>query len=595
MTTEPPYPAPIDDTDPMEEPAAPEGAADAGDAEPATEPVMEPAPESAPATESVPESVPESAPGETQEETQESADNPVVAAVAPGYVFEGPALELGALMVDAEELSDVHIKIPLGMLNRHGLVAGATGTGKTKTLQLMAEQLSALGVPVFAADIKGDLSGMSVPGEGGEKISSRAASVGQTWTATSFPVEFYALGGQGTGIPLRVTMTAFGPILLSKVLGLNETQESSLGLVFHYADKAGLPLLDLADLRAVVSWLTSEEGKADLKELGGLSAATAGVILRELIAFEDQGADAFFGEPEFESAEFLQVAADGRGLVSLVELPNLQDRPAVFSTFLMWLLADLFHDLPEVGDIDKPKLVFFFDEAHLLFNDASKAFLDQIAQTVRLIRSKGVGVFFVTQSPTDVPDNVLAQLGSRVQHQLRAHTPNDAKALKATVNTYPTSAYEDLGEVITSLGIGEAVITVMNERGAPTPVAWTRLRAPESLMGPADPAAMQATVTASPRYPKYATPIDRDSARERLAVKVEEGARRQAEEEAAEARAKAEKEASKSSRSTGTRRTTREDDGGIVQDVVQSGAFKDFMRTAAREIARSIFGTARRR
>src|SRR5688572_23848425 len=467
-------------------------------------------------------------PAATPPETAAQPD-PLVDAIAPGYAFEGPALELGGLMRTATDLTGVPIRIPLAMLNRHGLVAGATGTGKTKTLQLMAEQLSANGVPVFAADIKGDLSGMSVPGEGGEKIATRAASVGQTWTATAYPVEFYALGGQGTGVPMRVTMTAFGPVLLSKVLGLNDTQESSLGLVFHYADLKGLPLLDLSDLRAVVSWLTSDEGKPDLKELGGLSAATAGVILRELIGFQDQGADAFFGETEFESSEFLPTTPDGRGLVSLVELPNLQDRPAVFSTFLMWLLADLFHDLPEVGDIDKPKLVFFFDEAHLLFNDASKAFLDQIAQTVRLIRSKGVGVFFVTQSPTDVPDVVLAQLGSRIQHQLRAHTPNDAKALKATVNTYPNSAYDDLGEVITSLGIGEAGVTVMNERGAPTPVAWTRLRAPESLMGPADPAAMQAAVKASPLTAKYAEAIDRESARELLAKKLEEGARKAAE------------------------------------------------------------------
>src|SRR4051794_19781341 len=417
-------------------------------------------------------------------------------------------------MLDETNLSDVRIKIPLGMLNRHGLVAGATGTGKTKTLQLLAEQLSTNGVPVFAADIKGDLSGMSKPGTEDDKIKARATSVGQPWEAKGFPVTYYALGGQGTGIPLRVTMTAFGPVLLSKVLGLNETQESSLGLVFHYADQKGLPLLDLQDLRSVVSWLTSDEGKPDLKDLGGLSAATAGVILRELIAFQDQGAEAFFGEPEFESSEFLQTTADGHGLVSLVELPNLVDRPAVFSTFLMWLLADLFHDLPEVGDVDKPKLVFFFDEAHLLFNDASKAFLDQIAQTVRLIRSKGVGVFFVTQSPTDVPDNVLAQLGSRVQHQLRAHTPNDAKALKATVNTYPTSAYADLGEVLTGLGIGEAIVTVMDERGAPTPVAWTRLRAPESLMGPAPAAGMEAAVAASALHAKYATAVDRESARE---------------------------------------------------------------------------------
>ncbi len=524
------------------------------------------------------------------EQPQPIEQDPIVAAVAPGYSFEGPALELGGLMLDATRLSETPIRIPLGMVNRHGLVAGATGTGKTKTLQLLAEQLSAQGVPVFAADIKGDLSGLSTPGTPGEKIESRAASVGQQWVATGFPVEYYALGGQGTGIPLRVTLSAFGPLLLSKVLDLNDTQESSLGLIFHYADLKGLPLLDLADLRAVVAYLTSDEGKPELKSIGGLSTATAGVILRELVTFQSQGADAFFGEPEFETPDLLQTTPDGRGLISLVELPNLQDRPVIFSTFLMWLLADLFHDLPEVGDVDRPKLVFFFDEAHLLFHDASDAFLDQIVQTVRLIRSKGVGVFFVTQSPTDVPDDVLAQLGSRVQHQLRAHTPNDAKALKATVNTYPTSAYDDLGEVITSLGIGEAVVTVMNERGAPTPVAWTRLRAPESLMGPADPAAMTATVTGSPRHAKYAEAIDRESARERLAARLEEGAAKAE----AEARAEAEQKAKPKEPASSTRAPKSEDEGGLVRDVVESGAFKDFMRTAAREIARGMFGSGRR-
>ena len=537
--------------------------------------------------------------------TAPAPEHPIAAAVAPGYRFEGPALELGGLMLSAEDLSDVRIRIPLGMLNRHGLVAGATGTGKTKTLQLLAEQLSAQGVPVFAADIKGDLSGISVPGADSEKVRARATSVGQQWQARGFPTEFYALGGQGQGIPLRVTMSSFGPLLLSKVLGLNDTQESSLGLVFHYADRAGLPLLDLADLRAVIAHLVSDEGKGDLKSLGGLSAATAGVILRELIGFSDQGADAFFGEPEFASSEFLSVADDGRGLISLVELPQLASRPAVFSTFLMWLLADLFHDLPEVGDVDKPKLVFFFDEAHLLFNDASDEFLDQIAQTVRLIRSKGVGVFFVTQSPTDVPDEVLAQLGSRVQHQLRAATPNDAKALKQTVNTYPTSSYEDLGRVILSLGIGEAVVTVMNERGAPTPVAWTRLRAPESLMGPADPATITATVTGSPRYATYAESVDRESAREKLAARLEEGAAKQAreaaEEQAAEDRAARDvargRDAERGSRTRTTSRSgdrSSTDDGGLVAEVVRSPAFKDFMRTAAREIARGMFKSGRR-
>jgi DNA helicase HerA-like ATPase len=514
-------------------------------------------------------------------------DDAISTAVAAGYRFEGPSLELGGLMLDPTDLSDVPIRIPLAMQNRHGLVAGATGTGKTKTLQLMAEQLSAAGVPVFAADIKGDLSGLSVAGEDGDKIRARASSVGQDWKPTAFPTEFYALGGEGTGIPLRVTMSAFGPTLLSKVLGLNDTQESSLGLIFHYADNAGLALLDLADLREVIKWLISDEGKADLEDLGGLSTATAGVILRELIAFADQGAEAFFGEPEFESSDFLRTTSDGRGLISLVELPDLQDRPAVFSTFLMWLLADLFHDLPEVGDVDKPKLVFFFDEAHLLFKDASKAFLDAIAQTVRLVRSKGVGVFFVTQSPTDVPDDVLAQLGSRIQHQLRAHTPNDAKALKQTVNTYPTSAYPDLGQVITSLGIGEAIVTVMDERGAPTPVAWTRLRAPESLMGAADPAAMAATVKASPLFAKYAEPVDRESAREKLAGRLEaDAAKAQAEREAGGATSK-EPEVRKAP-------ARRKAEKSVVEEVVSSAAFRQVMRTAAREIVRGVFKTGRR-
>jgi DNA helicase HerA-like ATPase len=513
--------------------------------------------------------------------------------IAPGYAFEGPALELGGLMEDATTLTGDHIRIPLSMLNRHGLVAGATGTGKTKTLQMLAEQLSTSGVPVFAADIKGDLSGLSVPGEPNPKIDERANSIGQDWVSQGFPVEYFAIGGQGIGIPVRVTMTAFGPTLLAKVLDLNDTQESSLGLIFHYADQAGLPLLDLADLRAVVHHLVSDEGKGDLKNLGGLSSATAGVILRELIAFEAQGADAFFGEPEFDTTDFLRVGDDGKGLISLLELPNLQDRPALFSTFLMWLLADLFHDLPEVGDLDKPKLVFFFDEAHLLFRDASKAFLAAIAQTVRLIRSKGVGVFFVTQSPTDVPAEVLAQLGSRIQHQLRAATPNDAKALKQTVNTYPVSAYDDLSRVILSLGIGEAIVTVMSERGAPTPVAWTRLRAPQSSMSPADPTAMTTATTASVLHAKYATAVDRESAREILAKRLEAGAEQaqqeaQAKQEAAAKKSEGAKAAPKQTKSRGKK------EKGVAQQVIESTAFKQAMRTAAREIVRGVFGTARR-
>jgi DNA helicase HerA-like ATPase len=304
----------------------------------------------------------------------------------------------------------------------------------------------------------------------------------------------------------------------------------------------------------------------------------------------------FFGEPEFETFDFLRTTADGNGIISLVELPNLQSRPALFSTFLMWLLADLFNDLPEVGDIDKPKLVFFFDEAHLLFNDASKAFLDAVAQTVRLIRSKGVGVFFVTQSPTDVPDDVLAQLGSRVQHQLRAATPNDAKALKQTVNTYPHSAYDDLGKVILSLGIGEAVVTVMDERGAPTPVAWTRLRAPQSLMGPADPAAMQQSVESSPLHGKYAEAVDRESAREKLAAKLEAGAvRARAEQEAEDAATVEDKLRREGERATRTRsRTSTRKEKSVVEEVLTSTTARQLGRTAVREIFRGIFKTGRR-
>ncbi|MFD9000773.1 helicase HerA-like domain-containing protein [Streptomyces sp. NPDC059582] len=498
--------------------------------------------------------------------------------IAAGYAFAGPALDLGALIWDGNCLPDAQVRIPLPMLNRHGLVAGATGTGKTKTLQLIAEQLSAQGVPVFLADVKGDLSGISRPGRLDDRVRSRTAEVHQQWTPVGFPAEFLALGGLGHGIPVRATITSFGPVLLSKVLQLNQTQEQSLGLIFHYADTKGLELVDLKDLRAVVAFLTSDEGRGELKNIGGLSTATAGVILRSLTAFEAQGMADFFGEPEFDTSELLRTAADGRGVVSVLELPAVQDKPQLFSTFLMWLLADLFHDLPEVGDADRPKLVFFFDEAHLLFSGASKAFLDSITQTVRLIRSKGVGVFFVTQTPKDVPGDVLAQLGNRVQHALRAFTPDDQKALRATVKTFPDSRY-DLEELLTGLGTGEAVVTVLSEKGAPTPVAATRLRAPESLMGPADATALDEAVRSSTLHARYAQAVDRESAYEKLAA-----AQSQAPTEAAP---------------TGRRQAAPREQQSVVEQVVGSGMFKSLARSLGtqlgREISRSLFGTARRR
>ena len=438
-----------------------------------------------------------------------------VAAVKAGYAFDAPAIELGAL-VNGAPLPEVPIRIPLAMVNRHGLVAGATGTGKTKTLQLLAEQLSAAGVPVFAADIKGDLSGIASPGASSPALLERTGSVGQRWAPASAPTEYFSLGGQGTGIPIRASVRGFGPLLLSKVLGLNPTQESSLGLVFHYADGAGLPLTDLDDLRTVLMHLISDGGKAELAGSGGLSRATAAVILRELVGFSDQGADTFFGEPAIDVQLFLRRSADGaRGMVSLLEVPSVQDKPELFSTFLMWLLRELYRALPEVGDIDKPELVFFFDEAHLLFAGASQDFLQVVTQTVRLIRSKGVGVFFVTQTPKDVPGDVLAQLGSRVQHQLRTHTPDDARALKAAVSTYPVSGY-DLAQVLQNLPIGEAIVTVMNEKGAPSPVAWTRLRSPQSSMSPTPEQKRAAGVAASPLLAAFGERAHPTSARELL-------------------------------------------------------------------------------
>lgn len=511
-----------------------------------------------------------------------------IAEITAGYTFDSPAIDLGVLMADGAPVPASRIRLSLSMLNRHGLVAGATGTGKTRTLQLMAEQISRAGVSVFAADIKGDLSGIAVPGEASDKLLQRTQKIGQDWKPEGCPVEFYALGGQGSGVPLRATVSSFGPILLSKVLGLNQTQESSLGLVFHYADTRGLPLLDLADLKQVMQYLTSDEGKPDLKELGGLSSATVGVILRSLVTLETQGGEEFFGETEFDSKDLIRTTADGHGVISLLELPNLQDRPAIFSTFIMWLLADLFHDLPEIGDVDVPKLVFFFDEAHLLFDGASKAFLDAIAQTVRLIRSKGVGIFFVTQAPTDVPDDVLAQLGSRVQHQLRAHTPKDAKALKATVETYPTSDY-DLAETLQALGIGEAIVTVLNPDGAPTPVAWTRMLAPLASMKPLNPQWLTDGVAQSPMQAKYGPEINRDSAYEMLTRRLEEGAAKaQAEAEAEAAPKAAEKRSSGSS--TGSR--SRSKSG--VEKVLSSPTFWNQVMRVGSQVVRTYWGTARR-
>lgn len=528
--------------------------------------------------------------------TMESTGSPAQQ-IAAGYSADGAALELGAVVVDGVCDPGASIRIPLATVNRHGLVAGATGTGKTKSLQVLAEQLSAAGVPVLMADVKGDLSGLSRPGVADGKVTQRAADTGDAWTPTSFPVEFLSLGTSGQGVPVRATVTSFGPILLAKVLGLNQTQESTLGLIFHWADQQGLPLLDIKDLRSVIQYLTSDEGKPQLKALGAVSPTTAGVILRALVNLEAEGADTFFGEPELEPADLLRVDASGRGVISLLELGAQAARPVMFSTFLMWVLADLFTTLPEVGDVDKPKLVFFFDEAHLLFTDASKAFLAQVEQTVKLIRSKGVGVFFCTQQPTDIPKDVLSQLGARIQHALRAFTPDDQKALTRTVRTYPKTDVYDLESALTSLGIGEAIVTVLSERGVPTPVAWTRMRAPRSLMDTIGADAIAAAASASPLQAEYGQTIDRESAYERLATRMAPPPPVAEQPPAQQVPSPIDLPPPLDLPPMPTPAQPREP--GFLDTVMDSPAFKSAMRSAGtvigREITRSIFGTGRRK
>jgi DNA double-strand break repair helicase HerA and related ATPase len=438
-----------------------------------------------------------------------------------GYALEEPAIVLGSPIRDGSVLASVRVQVALSMLNRHGLVAGATGTGKTKTLQLMAGQLSDAGVPVFVADVKGDLTGLAVPGDASDpKVQERAESLAWPFQPKGHPVEFLSLSGR-LGAQVRATVHSFGPLLLGKVLDLNKTQTAVLTLAFKYCDDQALPLLDLADLRTTLRFLGSAEGKAVIEEYGGMSAASLGVIQRSILTLEQEGAGVFFGEPEFDVADLLRTTPDGAGVISVLELSDVMAHPRLFSTFMLWLLARLYETLPEAGDLPRPKLCFFFDEAHLLFEDASEALLDEVEQTARLIRSKGVGVYFVTHSPTDVPSSVLSQLSNRVQHAIRAFTPEDADNLRKAARTLPMTDFYDVEETMTSLGIGEALVTVLSPAGVPTPLAATRLVPPDSRMGTLDPADFQARVAAGPLAAKYGQTIDRDSAHEMLGRRLE--------------------------------------------------------------------------
>lgn len=494
-----------------------------------------------------------------------------IQAINKSYPAEKPHIFLGCGVLDGEIIPEAKINLPLSMMNRHGLVAGATGSGKTRTLQLLAEQLSIAGVPVFLTDIKGDLSGIGVPGTANPKLDERAEALGFRFNPDSMPVELYSLTGK-TGAQMRATVMEFGPILLAKVLELNDTQTGVLSIVFKYADDNVLPIVDLQDLKKVLNYLTEGPGKVEIKaEYGSISTASSGTILRKIVALEQQGVDKIFGEPSFEIDDLMR-KTDGRGVVSLLNVSDMQDKPDVFSTFLLSLLAELYQTLPEAGDLDKPKLVFFLDEAHLLFNDAPKAFLEQIEQIVRLIRSKGVGVFFCSQMAQDLPDSVLSQLGNRVQHVLRAFTPKDAKALKDTVDTYPRSAFYKIDETLTSLGIGQALVTVLNSKGIPTEVAYTHLVPPVAVMGPMPESDASEIMKQSEMYQKYCDTVDPVSAVEILDKRI----RGVAKDELPPTQANGQK----------TTSGRRPKEKSMLEEVMSSSV----TRTIGRELVRGLFG-----
>lgn len=573
------------------------------------------------------------APASTPEATPASSPSGDLSAFATqiqaAYSWDVPAITIGTLIDGGARVPGVSAAMPVPMFNRHLLVAGATGTGKTRTLQLLAEGLSAAGSSVLLCDVKGDLTGLGEAGASSEKLLARTAANGQEWVSSSFPIELLSLGGadsQFPGVPVRAEISDFGPILLARALSLNTTQEQALQLIFAWADGQGLELVDLPDLRAVISFLTSDEGKDELATIGGVSKATAGVILRALTALESQGGGQFFGAPGFDTADLMRMDSTGRGIISLLGVGDISSRPALVSAVIMFLLANLFATLPEVGDAPRPKLVFFFDEAHLLFADATKEFERQVVQTVRLIRSKGVGVVFVTQTPKDIPSDVLAQLGSRIQHGLRASTPDDFKKLKATVQTFPKTSLE-LDEVLTTLGTGEAVVTVLDPKGNPTPVTPVGIWAPASVMGPASADTIARVNQSSTIMGRYRDAVNPDSAEEKLArraeeaqaareeaaareaaAKEEEKARKEAEKAAEKAAKEAEKAAAKeeAARQKEMERLRRQADKQAEREEAArqraaerrarqvENALGSVLRTAGREITRSIFGTRKR-
>lgn len=493
--------------------------------------------------------------------------------VKEGYTFKGESFRMGTAMLDKEVMLGADVFLALKTMNRHGLIAGATGTGKTKTLQVIAEGLSDASVPVVLMDIKGDLSGIAAAGTSNAKIEERMKAIGGDYKPASYPVELMTLSEDKTGVRLRATVSEFGPILLSKILGLNDTQQGIVAMIFKFCDDTKMPLLNLKDFIKTIQYI-SDEGKDILeKDYGKISTSSTGTILRKVIELQQQGADVFFGEPSFEVDDLMRISDDGRGMISIIRVMELQDRPKLFSTFMLSLLAELYASLPEEGDMDKPKLVLFIDEAHLVFQEANEALLQQIETVIKLIRSKGVGIFFCTQNPQDIPASVLAQLGLKVQHALRAFTAADRKVIKQAAQNYPETAFYDVDELLTQLGIGEAFITMLNEKGIPTPLVHTMLVPPRSRMDILEESEATALVNKSKLAKKYAETLDTESAYEIINAKLEEAAKKTKAAEEEKAEAKEEK------------KTAKEEKGFFDHPTV-----KQVGRTAASVITRSLLG-----
>lgn len=492
-------------------------------------------------------------------------------AITAGYQFKGDSILMGGAMIDGECQKELFVRIPLKTLNRHGLIAGATGTGKTKTLQIIAEQLSANGVPSLVMDIKGDLSGLAVASDGHPKIDERHEKIGFPFIAGSSPVEFLSLSDE-KGIRLRATVSEFGPVLLSKILNLSDVQAGILAVVFQYCDNEALPLLDLEDLKKVLNYI-SREGKDEIEaDYGRMSSSSVGAMMRKIVALEQQDAERFFGERSFDPEDLLRKDTNGKGMISILRLTDIQDRPQLFSTFMLQLLAEVYATFPEEGDPDKPKLVIFIDEAHLVFENASNTLLDQIETIVKLIRSKGVGIFFITQNPADVPDDVLGQLGLKIQHALRAFTAKDRKAIKLAAQNYPLSDFYDIEQLITELGIGEAFLTALNEKGIPTPLVHVYLRAPQSRMDILNPQEIKKILNDSALIHKYDERIDRESAYEILSAKIEDAG----------------SEDHRESMMRG-RRSSRTEKSQF-EKVFNSTTTRQIGRTVARELTRGLLG-----